>query len=74
MENNVNTTTFTIANAPSGWKVINCPITSVTYGNASTDWTNAVSYNFSTTTGVLTVYNSSETVQSGTNSTVSDEL
>lgn len=53
---------FTVANAPSGWKVTECPLTSVVYGNATEDWVLATDYNVYADSGIIQVLNSSNTV------------
>ena|SRR3990167_149445 len=63
--------TFTIVNAPSGWKVDECPIESVTYGNSSTNYVLTTDYTFVDTTGVLTLVNSTA-VRTGGNNTLID--
>lgn len=70
----INTTyPITITNYPSGWKVTECPVSEVTYGNSSTDFTLTTDYTFTDTTGVLLLKNTN-TVQMGnaTNATVMD--
>lgn len=73
-DGDINTTyPLTITNAPSGWKVSECPITSVTYGNSSQDFTLTTDYTFTDTTGVLLLKNTA-TVQMAntTNATLID--
>jgi len=66
-----NTYPIEIANAPSGWKADNCPITSVTFGNSSTDYTVTTDYVLTASTGILTVENT-DVVKLGGNSTLID--
>jgi len=55
----INTTKeFTITNAPDGWRVTGCPITSFVLGNASEDYTLLADYTFTASTGVITFNNS----------------
>jgi len=55
----INTTKeFTIANAPDGWRITECPITSFVLGNASEDYTLLADYAFTASTGVITFNNS----------------
>lgn len=63
--------TFTIDNAPTSYKTEDCPITSVTYGNASTDYTLTTDYTIADSTGVLTLVNSTAVIAGG-NDTVID--
>lgn len=58
---NITASNFTITNAPTGWKTTDCPITSVTYGNATAQFTSATDYNLYTTSGILQVLNTSTT-------------
>ena len=62
---------FTVTNYPSGWKVTECPLTGVTYGNASTDFTSTTDYTFNTSSGVLLLKNTA-TVNQSSNSTYID--
>ncbi len=62
---------FTVANYPSGWKVIDCPLTSVTYGNASIDYTLTTDYVPTLSAGTFTLKNTSE-VFYGANDTLID--
>lgn len=64
-------TEFTVTNYPTSWKVEDCPLTSVTYGNSTTDYTLTTDYLITLSTGVLTLVNTS-TVIDGTNSTFID--
>jgi len=63
--------TFEIANLPASYKSELCPITVVTYGNASGDFTVTTDYTISATTGVLTLKNTT-TVNTSPNETVID--
>jgi|TARA_B100001971_G_C18172395_1_gene527933 uncharacterized membrane protein len=62
---------FTVTNNPTGWKTGDCPLTSVTYGNSSTDYTITTDYLITLATGNLTLKNTSVTVL-GTNDTLID--
>lgn len=69
---NINTTyEFTVANNPTSWKIQDCPLTSVTYGNSTTDYTVTTDYVITASSGVLTLKNTS-TVYEGGNDTVID--
>lgn len=48
---------FTVTSAPTGWKVRSCPLTSVTYGNSSEDWTLNTDYRITLSSGVLYLNN-----------------
>lgn len=68
-------TTFTIVNAPSGWKTEKCPISSVTFGNATADYTLDTDYTFTASTGVLKLINTAKvngTTGSNPNTTLID--
>ena len=53
--------TFPIAQDPTDtWKALDCPITSVTYGNSSKVWALTTDYTFDAATGVLTLVNSTD--------------
>jgi len=52
---NLTVSNFTIANIPTGWKITNCPIESVLWGNLTTDKTVTSDYNFYATSGILQV-------------------
>lgn len=68
----INTTyPFTITNYPTGWKTTDCPISSVTYGNATNDYTLTTDYTFTASTGVLLLKNTSA-VKTGGNATLID--
>ena len=52
-----------VTNAPSGWKIEDCPLESITVTNASgTELTVTTDYTLSTTTGVLKIVNNSDTI------------
>ncbi|MCP3685541.1 MAG: hypothetical protein GY861_23065 [bacterium] len=62
---------FTVTYAPSGWKMEECPLTAVTYGNSTDDYTVTTDYVMTASTGVLTLLNTTEVYQ-GTNDTLVD--
>lgn len=62
---------FTITNNPTTWKVSDCPISSVTFGNSSTDYTVTTDYTLTTTSGILVVEDTAK-VREGGNDTVID--
>jgi hypothetical protein len=70
----INTTyEFTIANAPTGWRITGCPITSFVLGNSSEDYT-VVDYTFTASSGVI-VFNNSDNINASvltTNETLVD--
>jgi hypothetical protein len=69
----INTTyPFTVTNAPTGWKQQDCPLTSVVYGNSTTDYTLTTDYTFTASTGVLLLKNTAVVNNSDTNSTYID--
>jgi len=71
--NNIdNSVTFTVDSEPIGWRQTECPLTSITYGNSTTDWTNEVDYNITESTGILNLYNTTATVRSVPNTTYID--
>jgi len=56
--NNVSINLGPIANVPTTWKILDCPLTSITVSNASGDaLTVTTDYTLSTTTGVLNLLN-----------------
>lgn len=69
---NITASNFTIANAPSGWKVDECPITSVTYGNASDDYLVTTDYIFYASSGILQVQIEAEADINNVNATFID--
>jgi hypothetical protein len=71
----INTTyPFRVTNYPTGWKIGDCPISGVTYGNASVDYTVTTDYTFNATTGVLLLKNTLKVNNTLTNSTNIDYL
>ena len=66
---NITASNFTITNSPSGWKITECPIASVTWGNATDDFTDATDYNFYTASGILQILNTTTT---GEDSVIND--
>ncbi|MFW6130033.1 MAG: hypothetical protein ACOC56_02540 [Atribacterota bacterium] len=63
--------TFTVANAPTTWKINDCPLSSVTYGNSSLDYTLTTDYLITLSTGVLSLKNVTEVIE-GSNNTLID--
>ncbi len=60
---NITASNFTITNFPTDWKVDECPITGVTYGNATADFTDTTDYNFYAASGILQVLNTTTTAE-----------
>ena len=61
------TVELTIANAPAGWEISDCPITNfVLYNQTGTETAITTDYLFTPSTGVLTLVNSSIWFDSGT--------
>jgi len=57
-EGGINTTeVHTVTNAPTGWKVDDCPLTSVTIGNASDDFTLTTDYTLTASAGTFLLLN-----------------
>ncbi len=52
----------TVTNAPSSWKVLDCPLTSVTVRNSTTDFTLSTDYNLFASSGLVQMLNSTGTV------------
>ena len=46
---------LSVTNSPTGWKVADCPLASVTYRNSTDDFTVNTDYTIGLTTGVLHV-------------------
>lgn len=67
----ISASNFTVDNPPTSWKVDDCPLTSVVYGNSSTTFTLNTDYNFNTATGLLHVKNTTKLIGSN-NATVID--
>lgn len=63
---------FTVTNAPTGWETTECPLTSITYGNSSTDFTVTTDYTITASTGVLYLVNTTAYGYGATNDTVID--
>lgn len=64
---------FTVANYPTSWKITDCPLTSVTYGNATGDYALTTDYTIVASTGIIHVLNTSTTVE-GSNDTIIDYI
>ena len=47
------TATYYVANIPTTWKIDDCPLGLIQYGNASTAWTETTDYTFDTETGAI---------------------
>ena len=62
---------FTLTNYPTDWKILNCPISSFTYGNATIDYVLDTDYNFFSDSGIIKVLNTTTTEEGG-NSTLAD--
>lgn len=57
-------TTYTIANNPTGWKVDDCPITNFRIGNSSgLIWTDTTDYVLTAAAGTFTLTNTTETYE-----------
>jgi len=71
---NITSSNYTVTNAPTSWKVTECPISGVLYGNATADWASGTDYNFYAASGILQVLNSTitGTESIGTNDTYVD--
>ena len=69
---NLTVSNFTITNAPTGWKIANCPITNVLWGNLTTDKTSATDYNFYASSGILQVLPSTPMTVDAINTTFID--
>jgi len=63
---------LTIANPPTGYKIEKCPLTSITYGNSTADYTVTTDYTLSTTTGVLNLVNTATVNNTISNNTYVD--
>lgn len=53
---------FTVTYYPTGWEIEDCPIASVTYGNATEDWVLDTDYKVYDTLGIIQVLNTTNTV------------
>lgn len=60
---------ITVTNAPTGWKQTDCILTSVTFGNSSTDWTAGTDYVSYPALGIISLRNTTATNTSITNTT-----
>lgn len=58
---------FNVTQAPTGWKITGCPLTSVTYGNSSDDYTLTTDYLINLTSGLLTLLNTTTVNNLGSN-------
>jgi len=63
---------FTVTNVPSGWKVYDCPITQLAYGNDSVTLTLTTDYEVFPVQGVIHVLNTTDTNHSLGNTTYFD--
>ena len=64
----VDTTVFTIANPPTGWRITGCPITRFVLHNSSSSLTNVVDYTFTASTGSI-VFNNTDNVNGSVSNT-----
>lgn len=60
---------FLVTNYPSGWKSTDCPLTSVTLGNGTLDFTVTTDYTVTGATGNVSIVNSSSTQYGYSNTT-----
>lgn len=65
------TNNLTVTNNPTSWKVNDCPLTSVVYGNSSEDYTLDTDYTLTASSGLINVLNTTVTVEGG-NATLID--
>ena len=63
---------LTVTNAPTGWKVTDCPLTSISFGNVTLDWTSGTDYEAVPTSGVIALKNTTATQFGYANSTRAD--
>ncbi len=63
---------ITVTNAPTSWKIAECPLTSVTVGNASLDFTDGTEYNLLASSGVIQMLNVTATQKGYVNTTLVD--
>ncbi len=63
---------ITVTNAPTGWKKSECPLTSVTVGNATLDFTDGTDYELVESTGLIALKNTTITSNSSINTTLVD--
>jgi len=63
---------ITVTNAPTDWKVTDCPLTSVTVGNATLDFTDGTEYNLLASSGVIQMLNITATQFGYVNTTLVD--
>lgn len=69
------TITFTVANNPTSWKVIDCPLTSIALTNSSgSTWTSGTDYTFTAATGTFTIGNTIDTNVTADNYTYVDYI
>jgi len=61
---------LTVTNAPTGWKQVECPLTSIVVGNDTTELTLDTDYTVVASTGVITLLNTTETE----NGTIGNDL
>jgi hypothetical protein len=72
-ENNINVSvTFALANPPTSWKRLDCPIEDFVLSNSSTDFTVTTDYTLNTGTGVITLVNSTNFLNSPENTSLID--
>jgi hypothetical protein len=62
----------TVTNAPTGWKVQDCPLTSVAVGNSSTDFTLDTDYHLYASSGIVHLKNTTNWINTPGNSTYID--
>ncbi len=64
---------ITVTNLPTGWKVVDCPLTSVVVGNATLDFTDGTEYNnLLASVGVIQMLNVTTTQFGYVNTTLVD--
>lgn len=68
---NESVSNFTVTNNPTGWKIIDCPLITVTYGNATDDYVLNTDYESFPAAGIIHVLNTT-TTENGGNDTLID--
>jgi len=63
---------YTVTNYPSGWKITDCPLTSVVVSNATRAFTLNTDYRVFASTGIIQMLNSTSTDAGAANTTLVD--
>ena len=69
---NITASNFTIANAPSGWKITECPVSGVVYGNNTVTYLGTTNYTMYESSGIIQILPNAEPNVNNDNDTYID--